>query len=315
MNQRSGIDHHHIYSTETKEEENGGRDILPLEMEDGRKTESAPPAEVKKRGFCARHKGKLIFLGIVALILIALAIAIPLLMPKDPTATLLEQSNLRLDGLGAGSATIDLSMKVQNPNPYAIAFEDLRLDVYDFSGAHIGELTRPERFRVQGRSTNIMNATATMQPSFFEILSMGVNCLQNDNLTKLKLQGTVQARFAGRTFRTQVGPMEQLTQCVATNIAGGSSPPPPGVTPAAVGNGQIINSIGEAISQGIQRIRGGRQGAASQVSAAPGNRGPNPVASSPFPGSRRSDPINSMPGTATSGAPFPNTQNTAGVQP
>lgn len=127
MNQRSGIDHHHIYSTETKEEENGGRDILPLEMEDGRKAESAPPAEVKKRGFCARHKGKLIFLGIVALILIALAIAIPLLMPKDPTATLLEQSNLRLDGLGAGSATIDLTMKVQNPNPYAIAFEDLRL--------------------------------------------------------------------------------------------------------------------------------------------------------------------------------------------
>jgi hypothetical protein len=99
-----------------------------------------------------------------------------------------------------------------------------------------------------------MNATATMQPSFFEILSMGVNCLQNDNLTKLKLQGTVQARFAGRTFRTQVGPMEQLTQCVATNIAGGSSPPPPGVTPAAVGNGQVGDITGCGMGRGRTRV-------------------------------------------------------------
>jgi hypothetical protein len=137
-------------------------------------------------------------------LLVATAIAVPLLLPKHPTATLLEQSNLRLDGLGTGSVLIDLRMKVDNPNRYAIAFQNLRLgtfwvwrerrgggrdwrkypacllftnlpslppplfhvDEYDFNGAHIGEVTRQECLRAPGRSSGLMNATAFMQPSF-----------------------------------------------------------------------------------------------------------------------------------------------------
>ena len=78
------------------------------------------------------------------------------------------------------------------------------VDVYDFNGAHIGEVTRQERFRVPGRSSALMNATALMQPSFFEILAMGLNCLQNDNFTKLKVKGTAEARFAGKTMKQEV---------------------------------------------------------------------------------------------------------------
>lgn len=55
-----------------------------------------------------------------------------------------------------------------------------------------------------GRSSELMTATAFMQPSFFEILAMGINCLQNDNLTKLKVRGTAEARFAGRTIQQEV---------------------------------------------------------------------------------------------------------------
>ena len=55
-----------------------------------------------------------------------------------------------------------------------------------------------------GRSSGLMSATAFMQPSFFEILAMGFNCIQNDNLTRLKVRGTAEARFAGRTIQQEV---------------------------------------------------------------------------------------------------------------
>jgi len=105
-----------IYSTETKEEH---ADIVPLEIEDGRKAQTtgaavaATPDKAPQQGVCARHKGKFICLGITLALLVATAIAVPLLLPKDPTATLLEQSNLRLDGRGVGSVAIDLRMKVR----------------------------------------------------------------------------------------------------------------------------------------------------------------------------------------------------------
>lgn len=112
-------------------------DIIPLEIEDGRgaPTTSATDATIvgtvshkaSQGGFCARHKGKLICLGITFALLLAVAIAVPLLIPKDPTATLLEQSNLRLDGLGTGSVAVDLRFKVDNPNRYAISFQNLKL--------------------------------------------------------------------------------------------------------------------------------------------------------------------------------------------
>ena len=74
---------------------------------------AATPDKAPQQGVCARHKGKFICLGITLALLVATAIAVPLLLPKDPTATLLEQSNLRLDGQGVGSVAIDLRMKVR----------------------------------------------------------------------------------------------------------------------------------------------------------------------------------------------------------
>ncbi len=263
-----------IVSTETKEEEVAPSEILPLELEDGLKSEEvgaagagvaagAPPAKARQGGVCARHKGKFICLGVTLSLLVAAAVAIPLLFPKDPTATLLEQSNLQLSGLGTGNVMVDLRMNVQNPNRYPIAFQNLQLDIFDFNGVHIGEVTRNERFRVAGKSAAVMKATATLQPSFFEILAMGLDCLQNDNLTKLKVKGTADARFGGRTIKQEVGPFDQLTQCIATNINGQTTPPPPGVAPAGIGNGQIIDGIGQAISNGINNILGGGGGVAA----------------------------------------------------
>lgn len=130
-------DHDRIYSTETKEEH---ADIVPLEIEEGHKpvVAAAGPDRAPQQGTCARHKGKFICLGITLALLVATAIAVPLLLPKDPTATLLEQSNLRLDGLGTGSVVIDLRMKVDNPNRYAIAFQNLKLGTFWFDGVEGG---------------------------------------------------------------------------------------------------------------------------------------------------------------------------------
>lgn len=44
------------------------------------------------------------------------AITIPLLWYTEPTAELLSQSNLRIDG--SGSIGVDLKLKIHNPNRY-----------------------------------------------------------------------------------------------------------------------------------------------------------------------------------------------------
>lgn len=69
-------------------------------------------------------------------------------------------------------------------NKKTVAFQNLNLDIYDMNGAHIGEVNRKERMRVNARSSAIMQAKATLQPSIIEIFAMGLDCIQNDNLTK-----------------------------------------------------------------------------------------------------------------------------------
>lgn len=63
-----------------------------------------------------RHKGKFLCLGITLAILAAIAIAVPLLWYTEPTAELLSQSALRINGLGSMQA--ELQLEVKNTNRY-----------------------------------------------------------------------------------------------------------------------------------------------------------------------------------------------------
>ena len=96
-----------------------------------------PPKQNKNTPFRHRHWGKFLCAGITLAILAAAAIATPLLWYKEPTAELLSQSNLRIDG--TGSLGVDLKLKITNPNRYPVAFQNLMLDIFDMNGVHIGQ--------------------------------------------------------------------------------------------------------------------------------------------------------------------------------
>lgn len=70
----------------------------------------------KPHPYTQSHWGKFLCLGVTLCVIAAAAIAIPLLWFKEPTAILLNQSNLQLDG--GGSVTVDLSLSIKNPNRY-----------------------------------------------------------------------------------------------------------------------------------------------------------------------------------------------------
>lgn len=202
---------------------------------------------------------------------------------KEPTAELLSQSNLRIDG--SGSLGVDIKLKINNPNRYPVAFENLALDIYDMNGVHVGQVTRKERQRVPARGSAVTTAKATIQASIIELFAMGIDCIANDNHTKLRIKGTADGRLSGKHIKQVVGPFEEMTQCVTLNVngprtggaggagaaggAGGAGGQQPGI-----GNGQIIQEIGNAINS----ILGGGRPAGG--AAAP----PAPAAAAPAPG-------------------------------
>lgn len=110
------------------------------------------------------------------------------------------------------------------------------------------------------RGSAVTTAKATIQASIIELFAMGIDCLANDNHTKLTIRGTADGRLSGRQVKQVVGPFVEMTQCVTLNVgrtggagggadaAGGAGGQQPGI-----GNGQIIQEIGNA----IQDIFGG----------------------------------------------------------
>lgn len=84
---------------------------------------------------------------------------------------------------------------------------------------------------------------------------------------RIRIKGSSDGLLFGKKIKQVVGPFEQEIPCIATNVGPGG-----GVNPLlgggnnnrpGIGNGQIINEIGNAINQGINNILGGGGGAAA----------------------------------------------------
>lgn len=135
------------------------------------------------------------------------------------------------------------------------------------------------------RGSVVTTAKATIQASIIELFAMGIDCLANDNHTKLTIRGTADGRLSGKRVKQVVGPFVEMTQCVTLNVgrtggagagAGGGAAGGAGGQQPGIGNGQIIQEIGNAI-QGI--FGGGRPQPAGGAGAAT-----PPAAAAPAPG-------------------------------
>lgn len=94
-------------------------------------------------------------------------------------------------------------------------------DVHDFDGIKIGTITRPERFKVEARSSGLVTTTGVFRTSLPQIGLVGLNCLSNELETQVDIRATVDLRLFRGTRRIPFTTNERVP-CSVTNIGGGS---------------------------------------------------------------------------------------------
>lgn len=133
-----------------------------------------------------------------------------------PSASIFSESNIRLEQLGTIGA--DIQLRVSNINVYSIHFQNLFIDIYDSTDAHLGQLVRSQRATLKPRSNTTITVKGEVMINIPTLSLLAFQCIQNSNKMNLKMKGSVDGVMFGIVIPQLIPLTVNEINCIPSDI-------------------------------------------------------------------------------------------------